>query len=105
MRATTRWRPPARRCTPQISSPSSVPLSGKLRDESLTHAVNVIRIGRLMSRLAHVRGDLAAMIRRMRERVCQDVVHRVAPEFSLGVLVRNGLVETAGSNTIQIFLP
>src|SRR5215469_10275253 len=45
------------------------------------------------------------MIRRVHKDVRQDVLHLIAPGLSLGVLVRNGLTETADTDAIQICLP
>src|SRR5258708_37796016 len=55
--------------------------------------------------LAHLAGDLSAMVGRMHQDVSQNVLHGVCPRLSFGVLVRNHLGKERRRKTLEVFSP
>lgn len=64
-----------------------------------------VRVRRLCAGDAHDAGDLPPMVGRMQEDVRQDIVHRVRPGLTFGVLVGNLFCKAGKRKLGEIIIP
>jgi hypothetical protein len=73
--------------------------------KALAYAVDEIGVGRNHARAPHIRGDLSAMVSRMRNHMRQDVIFPALPSFIFAVALAHRLRQVRFGARGKVTLP